>query len=72
MQTYDARLEQAGWSTVSFGNVSQWSAVPLYPNWSPVLNVQAMPPITVMRTVQPVAVVCSCGSTYKCVYKMLW
>ena len=27
-ETYDARLEQDGWSTVGFGNASSWSAVP--------------------------------------------
>ena len=44
-QTYDARLEQDGWSTVSFDNLSSWSTVPLVSGFSPVLSAQAMPPI---------------------------
>lgn len=27
-EAYDARLEQEGWSTVSFGNASAWTPVP--------------------------------------------
>ncbi len=60
-QTYDARLEQEGWSTTTFTNASAWIPVPQVrywfitqcthsskvPNFSPVLSVQAMPQIQV-------------------------
>lgn len=57
-ETYDASLEQPGWSTLSFSNVSAWSPVPVYTlgNWNPILNVQSFPPIMVVREVSPVAI----------------
>eukprot|EP00042_Codosiga_hollandica_P047623 m.519791 g.519791 ORF g.519791 m.519791 type:complete len:1028 (+) comp57489_c0_seq2:140-3223(+) len=55
-ETYDARLEQDGWSTPSFKNASAWRSVPVFPGFNPTLSVQAMPPISVLRELAPVSV----------------
>ena len=37
-QTYDARLEQDGWSTAGFANASNWSPVPLVREYCIIIN----------------------------------
>lgn len=53
-ETYDARLEQAGWSTPSFTNASAWDVATVVKGPGGVMYAQATASIQVAVTLKPV------------------
>ncbi len=51
-EVYDARLEQAGWSTPRFDD-SRWSSVGVFNNMEAQVTSERMPPIKVTETIAP-------------------
>ena len=53
-ETYDARLEKAGWASPGYDD-ADWHSAELAEAPNGALRVQVMPPIKVMETIEPVA-----------------
>jgi hypothetical protein len=54
-EDYDARKEQAGWDTAQFVEDGRWTVAEVVAGPGGVLRSQMMQPITVKKTIQPVA-----------------